>query len=451
MNFKFTKLPLALFCFSCLLLVGCGADDDDGGMSSNELDEQLNALLLDIAPQGLSEFRLPESSDYAAIPQDPLNPITPVKVLLGKLLFHETGIALNPMVDDAEGSFSCASCHFAEAGFQANRIQGIGEGGEGFFNRTPSADFLDAEFDVQPIRTPAALNTAYQDVMLWNGQFGGTGTNAGTEDRWTPETPIANNELGFQGIETQAIAGLTVHRLVIDDDFISENNYTNLFEAAFPQLPAEDRISTETAGLAIAAYERTLLANRSPWQLWLRGQQGMMSDDEKRGALLFFGEAGCYSCHSGPSLASMSFHAIGMDDLDRCIEPTINTRPDNTENMGRGGFTGVESDMFRFKTPQLYNLTDSPFYGHGSSLFSVEDVVRYKNDAVSQNDRVPTSALSPDFQPLNLDETEIAQLTLFLEESLHDPDLLRYVPQAVLSGNCFPNNDPDSQVDRGCN
>jgi cytochrome c peroxidase len=47
---------------------------------------------------------------------------------------------------------------------------------------------------------------AYQDVMLWNGQFGGTGTNAGTEDNWTIDTPKEANNFGFQGVETQVIA-----------------------------------------------------------------------------------------------------------------------------------------------------------------------------------------------------------------------------------------------------
>lgn len=30
------------------------------------------------------------------------------------------------------GNYSCASCHFASAGFQAGRVQGIGERGIGF-------------------------------------------------------------------------------------------------------------------------------------------------------------------------------------------------------------------------------------------------------------------------------------------------------------------------------
>lgn len=415
------------------------------------LDEELNELLFTIDTDGPAGFRLPESNDFDNIPQDPNNPLSDIKVFLGKQLFHETGIALNPMAPEAVGTFSCASCHFAEAGFQANRFQGIGDGGEGFFARDINPFRTGESLDVQPIRTPSAMNGAYQDVMLWNGQFGGTGTNAGTEANWTVGTPKENNNLGFQGLETQAIAGLTVHRLVIEQEYMEANNYADLFEAAFPELPADEKITTVTAGLAIAAYERTLLANRSPWQRYLRGSMEIMSDEEKLGALVFFGKAGCVSCHSGPSLASTSFHALGMDDLDRCPEPTFGTNPENVEHLGRGGFTGNQAELYAFKTPQLYNLTDSPFFGHGSSFFSVRDVVEYKNTGVSENDRVPEGALSPNFRPLNLTPTEIDNLTLFLERSLHDDDLLRYVPQALLTGNCFPNADETSRTDRNCN
>ncbi|MEL6141932.1 MAG: cytochrome c peroxidase [Bacteroidota bacterium] len=444
------QLPLALFFVMATLSFSACRQDDDDSVPFSATDQQLENLLASISPDGQAAFRLPESDDFVSIPQDPNNPLTATKVLLGKLLFHETGLAINPMDERGRGEYSCATCHFAQGGFQANRFQGIGEGGVGFLDREASIGYAEDQLDVQPIRTPAALNAAYQDVMLWNGQFGATGTNEGTEAFWTPETPIATNTLGYQGLEIQAIAGLGVHRQAIDQDSLTALNYDGLFEEAFPDWPATDRITTETAGLAIAAYERTILANRSPWQLWLRGQYDRMTEMEKQGAILFFGEAGCVSCHSGPSLASMSFHAVGMDDLDRCPEPTFGTSPDAPANLGRGGFTGQEEDRYRFKTPQLYNLSDSPFYGHGASFFSIREVLEYKNAGISQNDRVPSTALSAEFVPLNLSTEEINELTAFLSQSLRDPDLIRYVPEAVLSGNCIPNNDPGTKMDLNC-
>ena len=441
-----------LFAFSFLIgLTSCKKDDNDS------LDDQLDdAIAVASDGVGKSFYKMPESTNLSAIPQDPNNPLTAEKVALGMLLYHETGIAISPEHDNAKGTYSCASCHFASAGFQAGRFQGIAEGGEGFGingeGRTMSAEYMEPELDVQPIRTPSAMNLAYQEVILWNGQFGGTGINIGTEDSWTPGTPKETNNLGFQGLETQAIAGLKVHRLDInvDSDIIEELGYTTMFDEAFPGVSPGNRYTTRNAGLAIAAYERTLLANQSPFQKYLGGNNNAMTEAEKRGALLFFGDANCANCHNGPGLNSMEFHALGMKDLFACPEETFKTNPDNTENLGRGGFTERVADRFKFKVPQLYNLTDSPFFGHGSSFRSVKEVLEYKNNAIAENMVVPASQLAAGFVPLNLTDNEINDLAEFIESALHDPNLNRYVPESLPSGNCFPFNDPQARVDLGC-
>jgi cytochrome c peroxidase len=446
-----------LFFAAILLLVfsACQKDDDSPRMYS-DMDEKLEALL-DLASQGKGKafFMLPESTDFNKIPQDPKNPITSEKVALGKLLFHETGIAMDPMNPESEGTYSCASCHFAGAGFAAGRHQGIGDGGIGFGingeGREPSADYQPAALDVQPIRTPPALNTAYQEAMLWNGQFAGTHVNAGTDYAWVPGTPIADNHLGYEGVETQAIAGLKVHRLVIDEPLLDNYGYKEMFDAAFPNVPEEDRYSREFAGLAIAAYERTLVASEAPFQQWLRGNLSAMTELEKEGAALFFGKAACNDCHTGPALNVMDFYAIGMKDLSDCPEPVFQTPTDAPAHLGRGGFTGLAADLYKFKVPQLYNLADSPFYGHGSSFRSLRDVVAYKNAAQPENDRVSPEQLAEEFQPLGLTDNEIDAIAAFLESGLHDPNLQRFEPETLPSGLCFPNNDTQSSQDLGCN
>ena len=208
-------------------LVSCQKDD-----GVNSLDQRLQNRLEALSSEGLDFFTLPASTDFSKIPQDPNNPISQEKVDLGKLLYHETGLAVNPMHPEAEGTYSCATCHFAAAGFQANRHQGIGDGGIGFSNngeaRGISSSYEFTEIDVQPIRTPTAMNGAYQINQLWNGQFGATGLNVGTEDRWPEGTPIATNTLGFEGLEIQAIAGLKVHRMTDIDETLTvlyENDF----------------------------------------------------------------------------------------------------------------------------------------------------------------------------------------------------------------------------------
>ncbi|MEO1713145.1 MAG: cytochrome c peroxidase, partial [Bacteroidota bacterium] len=409
MNFRAPIFILA----AILTLASCQKDPDSNDVLDADL---LNAVTANSGGEGVAAFILPASEDFANIPQDPLNPITAEKVELGRFLFHETHLATGNKYEEGKHSFSCASCHHAAGGFQANRVQGIGDGGIGFGQagegRTPNPLYSLDSLDVQPIRTPTALNAAYQQVHLWNGQFGATGMNTGTESQWTAGTPKAVNALGFEGVETQAIAGLTVHRIIIDQDYITSTEYKALFDAAFGYLAPNERYTTTTAGLAIAAYERTILANQSPWQSYLRGNLAALTDAEKRGAILFFTKGECASCHTGPALNSMSFHALGMDDLDG---PGVYGSVDVATEKGRGGFTGKEEDNFKFKTPTLYNLINSPFYGHGGTFRSVKEVIEYKNEAIPSNPLVPLAQLADDFRPLGLTETEIEDMTLFIE------------------------------------
>ncbi len=435
-----------------LFLTACAKDEEP---TINILDEELNVALVDASNgTGKTHFILPNSTDFNSIPQDPNNSLSPVKVSLGQMLYHDPGLGLGAKLDAGMGTFSCASCHFASAGFQAGRFQGISDGGIGFGmngeGRVPHPDYPSDSLDVQPIRTPTTLNSAYQEAMLWNGQFGGRGINLGTEDQWTEGTPKATNHKGYEGLEIQAIAGLGVHRLKIDQNELCQETYFQLFDSAFPDFAEGNRATQETAGLAIAAYERTLMATKAPFQKWLKGDQSAMSEAEKRGALVFFKDGQCATCHNGPALNSMEFHALGMKELFDIPETTFGTSDSNNERLGRGGFTQNEADNYKFKVPQLYNLSDSPFYGHGSSFRSIREVIVYKNNAVPENENVPTSQLASGFVPLNLTDEQIDDLTTFLTTGLRDPELARYEPQALGSGFCFPNNDPQSRADLGC-
>jgi len=423
----------------------------------NSLDVQLEKAIVSASnDKGLEAFMMPTSDNISEIPQDPKNKLSREKIKLGKFLYHETAIGVSPMLEKSMGQYSCASCHFASAGFQANRHQGISEGGTGFGEngegRVVSMNFPEDKIDCQPVKSPTTMNTAYQANMLWNGQFGATGMNEGTENLWTAGTPKELNALGYQGIETQALAGLSVHRMNIDavPDLMKNIGYKGLFDDVFVDDPAESRYTTLNAALAIAAYERSLLSNKSPFQKYLRGQSNAMTEQEKRGAKVFFDEGRCVSCHGGPGLNNMEFYAIGLNDLTSCEEEIFRTGADEKAFLGRGGFTGKDEDMFKFKVPQLYNLKDSPFYGHGSSHRSIRQIIEYKNKAVAENSRVPESQLADEFEPLNLTKEQIDDLVIFIETGLYDAQLDRYLPLGLPSGNCFPMNDPQSKEDLGC-
>ena len=436
----------------CGLFLSCTKDKVH---VASPLDQSLQQALVRAAPTSdPSHFILPESDDFLAIPQDEkYNPLTKEKVNLGKLLFYETGIALSPNHIAGQKTYSCASCHVPSAGFRPGSPQGIADGGIGFgINgeaRGKLTTYAEEELDVQGVRPLSVLNVAYVENTTWNGRFGSSGVNIGTEDRWALDSTLHVNEEGFAALESQNIEGLDVHRMEITSEVLDDYGYRPYFDAAFAGEAATDRYSKKNAAFAISAYLRTLLSNEAPFQFYLKGELNALSKQEKRGALVFSTDAKCFHCHQDKNLGANDFYALGVKDLYQ-TGVAFNTSADDRRNLGRGEYSGQEIDKYKFKIPQLYNLADAPFYFHGSSKETLAEVVDYFNEAIPENENVPTEQLARQFQPLHLTPQQIIDLTVFLETGLRDPNLERYVPDRILSGNCFPNIDAFSKTDLGC-
>ncbi|MFT5168518.1 MAG: cytochrome c peroxidase, partial [Saprospiraceae bacterium] len=94
------KRFILLSMLSMLVLLSACRKDDDNIPSTT--DEQLTDALM-AASNGVGNFHyiLPSSTDFNTIPQDPKNPLTTEKVALGKLLYHETGLAISPMMSQS--------------------------------------------------------------------------------------------------------------------------------------------------------------------------------------------------------------------------------------------------------------------------------------------------------------------------------------------------------------
>ena len=384
-------IPLFM-AISLLVLVACEKDNETDG-----LNKQLTETLQLTSPtSSLDYYTLPVSDDYPAIPnQDPHNPLTVEKVTLGKMLFFETGLAQIPLEDNCYETYSCSSCHVPAAGFLPGRIQGIADGAGGFGHNGSERFIRDGyeedELDAQGTRPMNPLNSAYVTNTLWSGLFGASGVNTGTEDAWTGLAEV--NHTGYVGLEAQNIEAFTLHRMEINGHVLDDYGYRAYYDAAFPDFDESDRYSPTTSSFAISAFLRTMLTNEAPFQQWLKGEEDALTHNQIEGALLFFGKARCFNCHTGPSFSSMNFHALGTPDM--YTVGGLNTGPDDPRNLGRGMFTGKEYDMYRFKVPQLYNLKDYAAYFHGSSKNSLEEVVEFKVNAKSENPHVTDDRLSP--------------------------------------------------------
>lgn len=443
---KKTKITLILV---SLFFLQCSEDSID---YDQKLDDTLKEAISAHSPDASIDFYI-LPSQLSNIPQDNKNPLTRDKVNLGKHLFFETAFATESMKASSLQSYSCSTCHIPEAGFRPNRIQGIADGGLGFGllgeGRTMQPDYEENELDIQAARPLSMVNVAFVKNTFWNGQFGHYGANHGTEDIWDVREDTELNHLGYEAIETQNIEGLKVHRFKYDKASVDQYGYTEMFDKAFPELPEEERYNNLPASFALSAYIRSIVASEAPFQDWLRGNENAMTRDEKEGAILFFGKANCANCHYEKNLGSDEFHALGVKDMDQHPE-ALNKDEGARRNLGRGGFTLDNNEMFCFKVPGLYNVSDSPFYFHGASMTNLEDVIRYKARALRENIRVSQLDISPKLKKIELSDKEIDQLVLFLSNSLRDPDLLRFKPESLPSGFCFPNNDPVSRIELGC-
>ena len=82
--------------------------------------------------------------------------------------------------------------------------------------------------------------------------------------------------------------------------------YGEMFKAAYPG--AGGHIDMPNTVRAIAAFERTLLSYRSPYDRFGRGERQALSPAARRGAAIF--AQGCAGCHAGANFTDGSFHAI---------------------------------------------------------------------------------------------------------------------------------------------
>jgi cytochrome c peroxidase len=97
-------------------------------------------------------------------------------------------------------------------------------------------------------------------------------------------------------------------------------NYRALFSRAFPDVKAGGPITFDHVGRAVAEFEFTLVFADAPIDRYARGDRNAMSGEEKRGALLFFGSAGCVGCHAVSGRSNEMFsdfreHVIGVPQV----------------------------------------------------------------------------------------------------------------------------------------
>jgi cytochrome c peroxidase len=281
-------------------------------------------------PRGFPQPRVPVT-----------NPMSKAKALLGRYLFYDQRMSVN-------GTQSCASCHRQELAFTDGRATAVGATGQD-----------------HPRGAMSLANVAYAGALTWSN------SNLRTleEQALIPILSDHPVELGLRGRVNSFLKQLPADKV-----------YRDLFPMAFPL--SKDPFSLENVAKALAAFERTIISARSPYdRYYFGGDSGAISDSAQRGQALFFDAtaAGCFRCHGGFNFsdaavyegsrnAPIAFHNTGLYYISGTFRYPW-------PNLGLYLQTRKLSDVGKFKTPSLRNIELTAPYMHDGSAATLEDVL----------------------------------------------------------------------------
>lgn len=238
------------------------------------------------------------------------------KVLLGKMLFHDTRLS-------KDDTISCASCHDIPNGGDDSRTFSIG------FNN-----------QVGTINSPTILNSSLNFVQFWDGRV--------------------------NTLEEQAV-GPIHNPIEMNSNFveiISKLKNDDVYKKQFSQI-YNTTINKNNIIDAIVEFEKSLTTPNSKFDLYLKGQKDILNEKEKKGYDLFQ-SYGCISCHNGVNLGGNLFQKVGI--IDRYFK-------EDETNLGRYNITKQNKDKFYFKVPTLRNIELTAPYLHNGSLKDLRSVI----------------------------------------------------------------------------
>ena len=324
------------------------------------------------------------------------NQFTQEKADLGKILFWDEQLS-------SDSTMSCGSCHQPTVGGTDARM-GINPGLDALFGTpddilgSPGVLFQDAadkyvpsmfyDLDVQVTgrQAPPAVMGMYVPDTFWDGRATSQFTDpltgiveivsGGALESQAVGPPASGAEMAHQARDwSQILVKLTAARpLALGSDLppdmaavIAEGKtYPEMFEEVF----GDPELTAARVAMAIATYERTLLPDQAPYDLYTAGDLGAMTPQQVNGLNAFRGSL-CNSCHIGAQFTDNSFRNIGV-------------RPP-AEDLGRFNVTADPVDRGRFKTPSLRNtgLRDRWMHnGQHQSMQQIFDFYAHRNGQI---------------------------------------------------------------------
>jgi cytochrome c peroxidase len=388
----------------------------------------------------------------------------PAQVTLGQALMFDKILSGNKNI-------SCATCHHPVNHTGDGLPLSIGQGSTGLAPvRTPGPGAI------IPRHAPDLFNRGANQwqFLFWDGRVaarlgGGFNTPAGASLPAGVTSVLAaqamfpvesrtemRGQAGDPGNELAAIGDgqFTAVWDALMARLRAIPKYDTLFRAAYGK--SVDSVGFEVAANAIAAFTASAYARyNTPFDQYLAGDRSALTDQQKRGALLFFGKANCGKCHLGPLLTDQKFHNIAVPQFGPARGPLAGQGLD----VGLEETTGQIGDRFKFRTPPLRNVAlSAPYFHNGAFGTLLAAVKHYVNvtrslqtydktqlpgylqasvitDATRLNQILAT--LDPIVaDTLTIQDAQVTEIVAFLQ-SLTDPsaqDLTSVVPDSVPSG-----------------
>jgi cytochrome c peroxidase len=202
---------------------------------------------------------------------------------------------------------------------------------------------------------PTVWNAAFLSSQFWDGR-------AATLEDQAKGPPANAIEMGMPNLD--AVMG-RVRNIP---------GYKPFFERAFG---AGDVVTIDNVAKAIAAYERTLITPRSPYDHYAAGETKALNAQQIRG-LDTFAQTGCTACHQGPAFGGPPL-PLGTPFLMKF--PTFPDSPyvaryDFVSDTGRATVTKEPTDMQMWRVPGLRNLEYTAPYFHNGQVHTIGEAVR---------------------------------------------------------------------------
>ena len=259
-------------------------------------------------------------------------------------------------------------------------------------------------------------------------------------------------------------------RAKVLDRVNSNTKYVKLFSKIFPTA-VNGNITFAQIAAAIAEFEFTLTFADAPIDQFARGDVNAMSVSQKRGAVLFFGKAGCVSCHSvaGESQEMFSDFQVHVAGIPQIAPASFGLKsggnpqnpndfqgnfefsgPNTNEDFGREDLTGDPIDRYAFRTAPLRNIAIQPTYFHNGAFTNLKDALYYHINTVTlaQSYSPQAAGLASDLTVrkgpiapvLKRLDSRITALDSVYFTTQDFNDLYSFLSVALLDTNALPNN-----------